>query len=117
MKGLLTIIFMIVLLKYSFGAEEKAFKCHTFYNEMSVIVEGNQVALHKYNSSDREVASTQKAKTIKKPSGLSKTFYQDGLKHKLSIKNTESFNDVDDCLVVTNKDGHKMSYPLICESI
>ncbi len=90
--------------------------CQTNYDEYSVKVDQDTIALKKYSSdSDREVASQGlQTRNLPKTEGMAKVFFKNGLKFKLNIASLKSFSDVDDYLVVTSEEGHQMTYPLTC---
>lgn len=94
--------------------------CSTAFGEKTFTIEDNHISFSKEDEggNSRAVASVaaDSVRTQKKSSGFVKTLYIDGQKHRISIKNANSFSDVDDYLSITSPKGHEMTYPLSCHS-
>ncbi len=113
----------LVLMIHSFSAKAAAtsIKCETAFGEKSFTIEDNRVSFHKEDEAgvSRSISSVQgeSVRTHVKHLGFSKTLYIDGNKHRINVKNVNSFSEVEDYLSITSPKGHEMTYPLTCLSV
>lgn len=113
----------IVLMVHTFSAQaaSPAIKCETAFGEKSFTIDDSQVSFHKEDEAgiSRSISSVQKesVRTHTKHHGFTKTLYIDGNKHRINVKNVQSFSDVDDYLSIMSPKGHEMTYPLTCHSV
>ncbi len=112
MKTLSTIIFFIVCL--SFQAKASELICQTNYNEIKLVIDGDNVAVMKTFERGREFASNELVKTQSTDNGFTKTFYKGTNKYKVAIADLKNLNEVDDYLTIVSHEGHQMTYPLNC---
>ena len=105
----------------SAGAAVPTIKCETAFGEKSFTIEDTRVSFHKEDESgvSRSISSIQgeSVRTHVKHQGFTKTLYIDGNKHRINVKNVNSFSEVDDYLSITSPKGHEMTYPLTCHSV
>jgi hypothetical protein len=90
--------------------------CQTFFGDKKVSISESHVTFHK-EKDGRGISSTDQVKTRVKFNGLEKVVYIDGNKHKLHIENLNKFSEASDYLAISNQEGHKVTYPLICQSL
>ncbi len=113
----------LVLMIHSFNAKAAApsIKCETAFGEKSFTIDDNRVSFHKEDEAgvSRSISSVQgeSVRTHVKHLGFSKTLYIDGNKHRINVKNVNSFSDAEDYLSITSPKGHEMTYPLTCLSV
>ena len=105
----------------SYAASSHGIECQTGYGEKTFIIEDGRIAFFKEDQAglNRSISSVKSdsVRTHKKHLGFTKTLYIDGLKHRINIKDKNSFSDVNDYLSVTSPKGHEMTYPLTCRSV
>lgn len=105
----------------SAGAATPTIKCETAFGEKSFTIEDHRVSFVKEDESgvSRSISSVQgeSVRTHVKFHGFTKTLYMNGNKHRINIKNVDSFSEVDDYLSITSPKGHEMTYPLTCHSV
>lgn len=105
----------------SVGAATPSIKCETAFGEKTFTIDDSRVSFHKEDEAgvSRSISSVQgeSVRTHKKHQGFSKTLYIDGNKHRINVKNVNSFSEVDDYLSITSPKGHEMTYPLTCLSV
>jgi D-lyxose ketol-isomerase len=111
--AMLGILVLFTFLNGSAYAQDAVF-CKSFYGEKELTIGPDHIAFHK-SQEGRFVSSTLKANTRKKFSGLDKIVYVDGNKHKVHIENLKKLSENTDYLTITNQNGHKITYPLICK--
>jgi hypothetical protein len=117
--GFLGLILMIHTM--SVEAKSPSIECSTAFGEKSFTIEDNRISFHKEDDAgvSRSISSVniESVRTQKKNLGFTKTIYIDGNKHRISIKDTNEFSDVNDYLSITSPKGHEMTYPLSCHSV
>lgn len=112
----------LYLIIHSMNSQAAAFKieCNTAFEEKSFSMDNEHISFNKGDEfgANRSISSISKesVRTQKKGMGIVKTLYINGNKHKISIKNLNSFSDADDYLSITSPKGHEMTYPLTCHS-
>lgn len=111
--GVIVVLFGV---SYFSNQAHAAIKCQTAYHEKSFTIEEQSVAFHK-EQEGRSISSIHNVKTQKRLLGVDKVVYLDGMKHKIHIENQNSFNEADDYLSITSKQGHQMTYPLNCQAM
>ncbi len=113
----------LVLMVHTMSAQAASptIKCETAFGEKSFTIEDNRVSFQKEDESgvSRSISSVQgeSVRTHTKHQGFSKTLYIDGNKHRINVKNVNSFSDAEDYLSITSPKGHEMTYPLTCLSV
>lgn len=112
---------MLTIHSFHASAAAPSIKCETAFGEKSFTIEDNRVSFHKEDEAgvSRSISSVQgeSVRTHVKHHGFTKTLYIDGNKHRINVKNVNSFSDVDDYLSITSPKGHEMTYPLTCLSV
>lgn len=113
----------LVLMIHTMNAKAAipSIKCETAFGEKIFTIEDSRVSFQKEDESgvSRSISSVQgeSVRTHVKHQGFSKTLYIDGNKHRINVKNVNSFSEVDDYLSITSPKGHEMTYPLTCHSV
>jgi hypothetical protein len=113
----------LVLMIHSFNAKAAtpSIKCETAFGEKSFTIEDHRVSFQKEDEAgvSRSISSVEgeSVRTHVKHLGFTKTLYINGNKHRINVKNVNSFSDVDDYLSITSPKGHEMTYPLTCHSV
>jgi hypothetical protein len=117
--GFLGLILVVQVMSAS-AAPAPRIVCQTAFGEKAFVIENDKIAFIKEDDSgvQRSISSIQgqSVRTQKKHLGFVKTLYLDGNKHRISVKNTDAFSEVDDYLSITSPKGHEMTYPLTCQS-
>jgi hypothetical protein len=117
--GFLGLILMIHTFS-SQAATGSRITCSTAFGEKAFTIEENRISFHKEDEAgvSRSISSVggDLVRTHKKNQGFTKTLYIDGNKHRINIKNTQEFSELDDYLSITSPKGHEMTYPLNCHS-
>jgi hypothetical protein len=112
----------VILMIHSFNvkAETPRIKCSTAFGEKNLIIEEKSVSYvqDNFEGQTRSISSTREnsVTTLKTHEGFTKTLYLEGNKHQINVKNTNAFSETEDYLTITSPKGHKMTYPLNCES-
>lgn len=92
-------------------------ECHTPRMNKTFKIEDNRITF--FNDQEvnggREVASVAGVRTKRTAKGFTKILSFEGRKHTIHIDDSSKFSDVDDYMVVKNKRGHEMTYPLSCK--
>ena len=107
----------IILLALSFQAlaMDHPIVCQTPQGNKGFTIFKSHVAFHKGGLDQKRVpASIKKIRTKKTTRGFSKVLFYEGKKYTLHVDNTKSFSWVNDYVVVRNKSGHEITYPLEC---
>jgi len=95
--------------------------CSTAFGEKNIIIEDNKVSFLQDDEEgiSRSISSLNEksVRTMKSHLGFVKTLYLNGNKHQISVKNLNSFSETSDYLTITSSKGHKITYPLNCESV
>ena len=106
----------LMLALSAFGQKaHAAINCSTAFGEKTFLIEEDRVVFQKEDVDlGRAISSIDQVRTERRHKGFDKLLYKDGLKHRIHIDNTTSFNDVDDYMVITSPKGHEMTYPLSC---
>lgn len=113
----------VLLMVHAFNANAASggIECQTAFGEKSFIIEDGRISFHKEDESgvSRSISSVNAdaVRTHNKHLGFTKTLYIDGNKHRINIKNSKEFSDVNDYLSITSPKGHEMTYPLSCHSV
>lgn len=117
--GFLGLILMIHAMS-SHASTISAITCSTAFGEKSFTIEDGRISFHKEDDAGvaRSISSVSgdSVRTHKKHLGFTKTLYIDGNKHRINVRNVNSFSEVDDYLSITSPKGHEMTYPLNCQS-
>lgn len=117
--GFLGIMLMVHAMNAS--AASGAIACQTAFGEKSFVIQDGRISFHKEDASgvSRSISSVaaEAVRTHNKHLGFTKTMYIDGNKHRINIRNTKEFSDVNDYLSITSPKGHEMTYPLTCHSV
>ena len=96
-------------------------ECKTAFGEKSFVIEDGRISFQKEDDSgvSRSISSVgaESVRTHNKHLGFTKTLYIDGNKHRINIKNSNEFSEVNDYLSITSPKGHEMTYPLTCHSV
>ena len=105
----------------SFASTNSAIECKTAFGEKSFIIEDGRISFSKEDETgvSRSISSvaSDSVRTHTKHLGFMKTLYIDGNKHRINVKNSKEFSDVNDYLSITSPKGHEMTYPLTCHSV
>lgn len=92
-------------------------ECHTPRMNKTFKIEDSRVTF--FNDQEinggREVASVAGIRTKRTAKGFTKILSFEGKKHTIHIDNSSKFSDVDDYMIVKNKRGHEMTYPISCK--
>ncbi len=113
----------LILMIHSMNAKAAVptIKCETAFGEKSFTIGDSQISFHKEDEAgvSRSISSVQgeSVRTHKKHQGFSKTLYIDGNKHRINVKNVNSFSEVDDYLSITTPAGHEMTCRLACHYV
>lgn len=117
--GFLGLILMIHTM--SSYASSSDITCTTAFGEKTFTISGNNITFQKEDDSgvSRSISSTNKesVRTQVKHLGFTKTLYIDGQKHRINIRNSNEFSEINDSLSITSSRGHEMTYPLSCHSV
>lgn len=110
MKTLL-LTFMILI-----GQKAQAITyCHTPTLNKIFKIEDNHIVF--LNSLDRSVARTiaeAQSRNKNDRNGINKVLDYDNQKHIIHIDNEDHFSDLNDYIIIRNKEGHEITYPLTC---
>jgi hypothetical protein len=115
--GTMLTLVLVAIHSQSAQAAFKPISCETNFGEKSFTIQGSDIAFHAEQDSGRSISSVSNSKTRKTHSGFNKTIYLDGDKHLIHIENEKNFNSNNDFLAVTSPKGHKMTYPINCNSL
>jgi hypothetical protein len=113
----------LILMIHTLNAQSAtpAITCSTAFGEKTFTIDQDRIAFHKEDEAgvSRSISSVNgdSVRTHKKHLGFTKTLYIDGNKHRINVKNTNEFSDVNDYLSITSPKGHEMTYPLTCLSV
>lgn len=111
------VLYGLLLANLPSMASVKPINCHTNFGEKSFTIQDNTVAFHQDRDDGRSISSVLSARTQASKQGFKKTLYKDGQRHVISILNLDKFSPNDDFLAVTSRNGHKMTFPLNCQTI
>ena len=114
----ITLLSLLFLSTNAFSSIE----CETPRLEKKFKIEGEKVVFLKgeddsKNRDGRIIASVNNVRTRVSYKGFTKTLNFDGLKHTIHINDSSSFSEIEDYIVVRNKLGHQMTYPLSCQNM
>ena len=109
-----TITFSLFAIAFSFNAMA-AINCETAFKEKTFLIEDERIVFSKDSHElGRSISSVDQVRTERRHKGFDKVLYKDGLKHRIHIDDANSFNEVEDYMVITSPKGHEMTYPLSC---
>ena len=92
-----------------------AISCETAFGEKTFLIEEERIVFSKENvETGRAISSIDQVRTERRHKGFDKVLYKDGLKHRIHIDDSATFNEVNDYMVITSPKGHEMTYPLSC---
>ena len=100
-----------------FGSAQAAvaINCETAFKEKTFLIEDERIVFSKDSHElGRSISSVDQVRTERRHKGFDKVLYKDGLKHRIHIDDANSFNEVEDYMVITSPKGHEMTYPLSC---
>ena len=92
--------------------------CTTPHLSKKIVIKNNNVVISNpllKEVSDRALASSSSIRTKILKNGFEKIVFIHGNKNVIHIENKNHFSDNDDYLLIKNKSGHEMIYPLLCE--
>lgn len=116
--GCVAALFIVALMQSNAHASIKAIDCQTAFGEKSFTIQDSSIAFHEDSEEQgRSISSVLEAQTQRTYKGFKKVLYVDGNKHLINIKNVQKFDNSEDYLAVTSPKGHKMTYPLSCNSV
>lgn len=110
MKTLL-LLTMTIIASNSFAA----IVCHTPRMNKTFEINDNKISFIKEDeySKKREIASVI-SRNKNDFKGMTKIVDFENQKHIIHIENSKEFSDANDYLIVKNKLGHEVTYPLTC---
>jgi hypothetical protein len=91
--------------------------CHTpRMNKIFEIKENHISFFNEFSENkNREIASLV-SRSKSDATGVTKIVDFENQKHTIHIENTNNFSDVNDYLLIKNKMGHEMMYPITCQN-
>ena len=113
----------ILMLGFSYFLDQSAHAasivCETAFQQKTIVITGDSVAFSQgeYSEQSRTISSVDHVRTEKKNKGFIKILQMNGQKHRVRIKDTEAFSELEDSLKITSPKGHEITYPLTCRSV
>jgi len=112
---------LLVIHTMNVKAATPKINCSTAFGEKNLIIEDHKVSFQQDDEEgvSRSISSMNEnsVRTMKNHLGFVKTLYLNGNKHQINVKNVNSFSESSDYLTITSPKGHKITYPLNCESV
>jgi len=100
----------------------KGIKCETLNGEKSFIIRPNSISFITDENENlnglpqRSISSTiQNVRTQKMAKGFVKYTKYLGMNVKICLENLEGPSEINDYISMTSKEGHQITYPLICQ--
>lgn len=119
MRTKLFLLFAILFLNASAKASEDKITCSIPRMERDVIIEKAKLVWVDPDQpeSKREIASVDsfsvRTKTFHR--GMEKIMMKNGEKYTIHIEDVSNMNEVDDYILIRSKEGHEMTYPILCQ--
>jgi hypothetical protein len=101
-------------------AKNKKIYCHSARKERIFVLDGEQVAFFNFQDgvqNFRAIASVSGTPLKRVNHTLTKNLFLEGREHQIFIKDETQFNEADDFIQITSKEGHRMTYPLSCQNL
>ena len=113
------IINIILIFSTCLAAKNKSpITCESSRMSKTILIKQNSITF--YNHTDyndgRAIASIERIRTKRTGKGFSKYTEFEGKRYIIHIQNEKQLNEIDDYIVIKNKKGHKITYPLSCSS-
>ena len=90
-------------------------ECHTPRMNKTFTIKSDRVTFFNGQAQEgREIASAP-TRTRNTAKGFTKILNFKGRKHTIHINDKNSFSNVNDYIIVRNRRGHEMTYPLSCK--
>ncbi len=123
MKKTFTILSLVTLFflagKANASIKVKNFNCHTPNEKYIFDVTPETLTMideeNKESGTYRKLASNYNVKTTLVGNGIVKNTVIEGRQFVVGIKDLENPSDLSDYLIIRNKEGHEIMYPLSCK--
>lgn len=112
------IISAVFMLSIHCSLASETIKCHTPRMSKGFVIKDNSITFYSDGEygSGRALASISKIRTKREMRGFTKVTNFEGHKYIIHISDLENFSDVNDYVVIKSRNGHNITYPIVCKS-
>lgn len=105
----------VLMISLSTFASHPEIVCETPRGSQQMVLKNTAVSIFEsVNNSDRAIASEYNVRTNWQGSGFNKVIFKNGNKHTIHIQDVKNFSEVEDYIIIKNRNGHEVTYPLTC---